>query len=97
MLFPSKNVRGLYLCAVAHNKVSFFPNLQVLSKRVSGLSKGLELAAVQCSQQREMVQRMNRELSETREFVEVRIGEGMKGCVTTYVCMYRDGIYMSSR
>ena len=68
-------------------------NLQVLSKRVSGLSKGLELAAVQCSQQREMVQRMSRELSETREFVEVRTGEDTRRCVTTH----SDGVHMSLR
>ena len=40
---------------------------------MSGLSEGLENAAVQCSRQRCMVQRMKEELKETREFVEVSI------------------------
>lgn len=47
--------------------------LQVLGRRVSGLSEGLENAAVQCSRQREMVQSMKKELKETQEFIEVRI------------------------
>lgn len=46
--------------------------LQVLGRRVSGLSEGLENAAVQCSRQREMVQSMKKELKETQEFIEVR-------------------------
>ena len=45
----------------------------MLGRRVSGLSEGLENAAVQCSRQREMVQSMKKELKETQEFIEVRI------------------------
>ena len=54
--------------------------MQVLGRRVTGLSEGLENAAVQWSRQREMVQRMKKELKETQEFVEVN--------TNMHVCMY---------
>ena len=47
------------------------PTQQKLRKRVSGLSKDLEQAAVQCSEQRDRVQQKNQELRETQEFVQV--------------------------
>ena len=45
--------------------------VQVLGRRVQGLSEGLESAAVQCSMQRDTVQGMKEQLTEIQNFVEV--------------------------
>ena len=45
--------------------------VQVLGRRVQGLSEGLESAAVQCSVQRDTVQGMKEQLTEIQNFVEV--------------------------
>ena len=53
--------------------ISWAVCVQVLGKRVHGLSEALESAAVQSSMQWDTVQRMKKELRETHEFVEVRL------------------------
>ena len=47
--------------------------VQVLGKRVQGLSEGLESAAVQCSLERDTVQQMKKQLREIQDFVGVRL------------------------
>ena len=47
--------------------------VQVLGKRVQGLSEGLESAAVQCSLQRDTVQQMKKQLRNIQDFVGVRL------------------------
>ena len=47
--------------------------VQVLGKRVQGLSEGLESAAVQCSLERDTVQQMKKQFREIQDFVGVRL------------------------